>query len=386
MKFLKSAQIIVAAGQSQRMGGTEPKLYRQLSGKPLLRHTLEALIPFAQGAQIIVYRREHESYLDTLLAEFPYAVRKVSGGGSRSASVKAGLKALEDSAPDYVLIHDGARPFVSQALIQAVLNGLADAPASVPILPLTDSVKEFDGTLQMDVARNTLRRVQTPQAFHYSAIAPAFADLPETVDYADDISVAHELGMKITTVRGDENNFKVTYPHDFAKVEHMLAQNSYIALGHGYDVHRTTNGNSVYLCGIEVPAPFALQGHSDADIGLHALCDALFGALAEGDIGDHFPPSDAKWKRADSAQFLIYALERVRSRGGEVEHMDVTLICEMPKIKPYREHMRVRLADLSGLDIDRISVKATTSEKLGFIGRQEGLAAQATVTVRLPRS
>ena len=232
--------------------------------------------------------------------------------------------------------------------------------------------------------RDQLRRVQTPQGFHYDKIWSAFTALPEGASFADDIEVAHTAGLDIAFTAGDTDNFKVTYAEDFAKAEAMLTTDTYIATGTGFDVHRFTDGDILWLCGVPIECGFTLLGHSDADAGLHALTDAILGALAHGDIGDHFPPSDPKWKGASSDKFLIYAIEKIAERGGSLQHVDVTLICEKPKIKPHREAMRERIAELCGLPLTRVSVKATTTEKLGFTGRGEGLAAQAAATIKLP--
>jgi len=308
-------------------------------------------------------------------------IRIVTGGATRTASVKAGLTALAENPPDMVLIHDGARPFVTTDVIGGVIDGLAGTPAAVPALPIPDALKSLGGT---SVDREQLRRVQTPQGFHFDKIWNAFQALDDDANFADDIEVAQAAGLKIAFTQGDANNFKVTYPEDFAKAEAMLTPDTYIATGTGFDVHRFTEGDILWLCGVPIECGFTLLGHSDADAGLHALTDAILGAIAHGDIGDHFPPSDPKWKGASSDKFLLYAIEKVQERGGLLQHVDVTLICEKPKIKPHREAMREQIAELCGLPLTRVSVKATTTEKLGFTGRGEGLAAQACATVKLP--
>ena len=253
-------------------------------------------------------------------------------------------------------------------------------PPYLPFLFQT-RLKSLDG---QSVDREQLRRVQTPQGFHFDKIWAAFQALEDDASFADDIDVAHAAGLDIAFTQGDANNFKVTYPEDFAKAEAMLTTDTYIATGTGFDVHRFTEGDVMWLCGVPIECGFTLLGHSDADAGLHALTDAILGAIAHGDIGDHFPPSDPKWKGASSDKFLLYAIEKVKERGGILQHVDVTLICEKPKIKPHREAMREKIAELCGLPLTRVSVKATTTEKLGFTGRGEGLAAQASATVKLP--
>jgi len=374
------AQVLVAAGKGVRIGGDLPKQYRLIGGKSVLRHTIEATLAELRIAETIIVVAEGDPHIAALIADFGN-IRTVTGGATRTASVKAGLAALQDDPPELVLIHDGARPFVRPAVIGGVIDALSTHHAAVPALPIADALKSLDGA---SVNRETLRRVQTPQGFHYDKIWSAFVALSDDASFADDIDVAHAAGLDIAFTQGDTNNFKVTYPEDFAKAEAMLATETYIATGTGFDVHRFTDGDVLWLCGVPIECGFTLLGHSDADAGLHAITDAILGALAHGDIGDHFPPSDPQWKGASSDKFLIYAIEKIAERGGLLQHVDVTLICEKPKIKPHREAMRARIAELCGLTLTRISVKATTTEKLGFTGRGEGLAAQASATIKLP--
>jgi len=374
------AQVLVAAGKGVRIGGDLPKQYRLIGGKAVLRHTIEATLAEPRIAETIIVVAEGDPHIAALIADFDN-IRTVTGGATRTASVKAGLAALQDNPPELVLIHDGARPFVRRAVIGGVIDALSTHHAAVPALPIADALKSLDGA---SVNRETLRRVQTPQGFHYDKIWSAFVALSDDASFADDIDVAHAAGLDIAFTQGDPNNFKVTYPEDFAKAEAMLATETYIATGTGFDVHRFTDGDVLWLCGVPIECGFTLLGHSDADAGLHAITDAILGALAHGDIGDHFPPSDPQWKGASSDKFLIYAIEKITERGGLLQHVDVTLICEKPKIKPHREAMRARIAELCGLTLTRISVKATTTEKLGFTGRGEGLAAQASATIKLP--
>jgi len=374
------AQVLVAAGKGVRIGGDLPKQYRLIGGKAVLRHTIEATLAEPRIAETIIVVAEGDPHIAALIADFDN-IRTVTGGATRTASVKAGLAALQDNPPELVLIHDGARPFVRRAVIGGVIDALSTHHAAVPALPIADALKSLDGA---SVNRETLRCVQTPQGFHYDKIWSAFVALSDDASFADDIDVAHAAGLDIAFTQGDPNNFKVTYPEDFAKAEAMLATETYIATGTGFDVHRFTDGDVLWLCGVPIECGFTLLGHSDADAGLHAITDAILGALAHGDIGDHFPPSDPQWKGASSDKFLIYAIEKIAERGGLLQHVDVTLICEKPKIKPHREAMRARIAELCGLTLTRISVKATTTEKLGFTGRGEGLAAQASATIKLP--
>lgn len=374
------AQILVAAGKGARIGGDIPKQYRKIGGKAVLRRTLEAVRAVPRIGEIIIVVTESDPYISKLIADMKN-IRVVTGGATRTASVKAGLAALSKNPPDLVLIHDGARPFVSTLVINSVIDALSETPAAVPALPIPDALKFLDGST---IDREQLRRVQTPQGFHFDKIWPAFELLDDNATFADDIEVAKIAGLDIAFTAGDINNFKVTYPEDFAKAEAMLTTDTYIATGTGFDVHRFTDGDTMWLCGVPIDCGFTLLGHSDADVGLHALTDAILGALAFGDIGDHFPPSDPKWKGASSDKFLLFAIEKIKERGGELQHVDVTLICEKPKIKPHRETMRARVAELCGLPLNRVSVKATTTEKLGFTGRGEGMAAQASATIKLP--
>ena len=381
VRLTRIAQILVAAGKGVRAGGGAlPKQYQAIGGKAVLRHTIEATLAEPRITETIVVVAKNDPHIAAVIADLDN-IRTVTGGATRTDSVKAGLSALQDNPPDLVLIHDGARPFVTSSLIGGVIDALANHPAAVPALPITDALKSLGGE---SVDRDQLRRVQTPQGFHYDKIWTAFAALPEGASFADDIEVAHTAGLDIAFTAGDTDNFKVTYAEDFAKAEAMLTTDTYIATGTGFDVHRFTDGDILWLCGVPIECGFTLLGHSDADAGLHALTDAILGALAHGDIGDHFPPSDPKWKGASSDKFLIYAIEKVEERGGHLQHVDVTLICEKPKIKPHREAMRAKIAELCGLPLTRVSVKATTTEKLGFTGRGEGLAAQASATIKLP--
>jgi 2-C-methyl-D-erythritol 4-phosphate cytidylyltransferase/2-C-methyl-D-erythritol 2,4-cyclodiphosphate synthase len=375
------AQILVAAGRGARIGGDTPKQYRQIGGKTVLKRTIEATLAEPQILETIIVVAKDDSYIEGIVFDIP-GMRVVQGGATRTASVKAGLAALSEDPPDLVLIHDGARPFVTRDVISDVISALSHSPAAVPALPIADALKDLDGR---SVDREKLRRVQTPQGFHFAKIWEAFQKLGEQESFADDIEVAVAMGIEVAFTQGDPNNFKVTYPEDFAKAELMLTTRRYTATGTGFDVHRFTDGDVMWLCGVPIECGFTLLGHSDADAGLHALTDAILGAIACGDIGDHFPPSDPKWKGASSDKFLLYAIEKVKERGGALQHVDVTLICEKPKIKPHRDAMRKKVAELCGLPITRVSVKATTTENLGFTGRGEGLAAQASATVKIPR-
>ncbi len=313
------------------------------------------------------------------------------GGATRQASVRAGLEALAPRKPDIVLIHDAARPFASAGLIARAIAAAEKTGAAIPALPVTDTVKtvDADGHVDKTLDRNTLRLVQTPQGFAFPAILDAHrrAHAKGREDFTDDAALAEWAGMKVSVFAGEPGNIKITNAEDFARAEAMqFAALSDVRTGTGIDVHAFGPGDHVTLGGIRIPHDRALTGHSDADVALHALIDAILGALADGDIGAHFPPSDPQWRGASSDRFLAFAVERVKARGGRIAHLDLTIVCEAPRIGPHRDAMRARIAELAGIDVSRVAVKATTSEKLGFTGRGEGIAAYATATVRLPWS
>ncbi len=313
------------------------------------------------------------------------------GGTTRQASVRAGLEALAEQKPDIVLIHDAARPFVSQALISRAIEAAHRTGAAIPTIPVADTIKLVDagGNVADTPARAQLRIAQTPQAFRYDVILEAHRRAAQEGrdDFTDDAALAEWAGLTVATFEGDVANMKLTTPEDFVREEARLAASlGDIRTGTGYDVHAFGAGDHVMICGVRVPHTKGFLAHSDGDVGLHALVDAILGALADGDIGSHFPPSDAKWKGASSDRFLKYAVDRVTARGGRIANLEVTLICERPKIGPLRDTMRARIAEISGVDISRVAVKATTSEKLGFTGREEGIAATASATIRLPWS
>ena len=377
----KSALILVAAGTGTRAGQDIPKQYYRLGGKTILQRTLENCSKSFNFSDVICVIAKGDTRADNAISKSGISVRCVEGGKTRTDSVRAGLNALQDTPPDYVYIHDAARPFISKAVIDALSKALDSHDAAAPALPVTDALKLKDGS---SADRSQFLRMQTPQAFDYGKIMAAFTALEDGTQAADDIAIANDAGLSLKFVDGDERNFKITYPHDFEKAEYMMAQNSYTAVGSGYDVHQFEDGGTMMLCGVPIECGYRLKGHSDADAGLHALTDAIFGALGLGDIGDHFPPSDDAHKNQDSAVFLTAAIDAVRERGAVLQHVDLTLICEQPKIKPHREAMRARIAELCELSLPRVSVKATTTEKLGFTGRKEGLAAQATATLSIP--
>lgn len=372
------ALILVAAGRGERAGGDIPKQYRMLAGKPLLAHTLQNAANTHLFDRTILVVADDDTQAASLLG----TAEVVIGGNSRTASVRAGLDALADNPPRIVMIHDGARPFLDNTLVQPLLNALGTHDGAVPALPIVDALKSDTFT---SVDRDQLHRVQTPQAFNYAKIKAAFDALHPDVSAHDDIAIAKDAGLSLAFTVGSERNFKVTWPEDFANAEAMLATPTITVTGSGFDVHKLSESDEpLWLCGIEVESRYTLVGHSDADVGLHAITDAILGAVAQGDIGDHFPPSDPQWKGASSDRFLEHALKLATKSGATLRHVDLTLICERPKVNPYREAMRARVAEITGLPLARVSIKATTTETLGFTGRKEGIAAQALATVEIP--
>lgn len=371
---MQTAVIIVAAGRGSRMGGDVPKQWQMLSGKPVLAQTLAA---FAGMRVVLVIHPDDRARAEALGS----GAMLVEGGDTRGASVLAGLRALEGTGTDTVLIHDGARPLVSRALIDRLVAALATHVAAAPALMVTDALwRGAGGLVSGTVDRSGLHRAQTPQAFRFAPILAAHRAHPGGA--ADDVEVARAAGLDVAIVEGEETNLKLTYPGDFARAEAILkGRNMDVRLGNGYDVHAFCEGDHVWLCGVKVPHGKGLLGHSDADVGMHALTDAIYGALAEGDIGRHFPPSDPQWKGAASHIFLSHAIGLARSRGYDLGNCDVTLVCERPKIGPHATDMQAELARIMGVDAGRVSVKATTSERLGFTGREEGIAALATATL-----
>ena len=388
-KSERAAAILVAAGRGLRAGAGGPKQYREIAGQPVIYRAME---PFCTHPRISVV----QAVLNPAdIAMFEAAViglrheKPTSGGATRQASVHAGLEALSGQKPDIVLIHDAARPFVSQALISRAIDAASRTGAAIPAVPVVDTVKLIDegGNVAATLERARLRTAQTPQAFRYDVILKAHRQAAREgrCDFTDDAALAEWVGLTVVTFEGDAANMKLTTPEDFLREESRLASLlGDIRIGTGYDVHAFGAGDHVMICGVRVPHTMGFLAHSDGDVGLHALVDAILGALADGDIGSHFPPSDAKWKDASSDRFLKYAVERVAARGGRIANLEVTLICESPKIGPLREKMRARVAEIASIEILRVSVKATTTEKLGFTGRQEGIAATASATIRLP--
>lgn len=387
----RTAAILVAAGRGLRAGAGGPKQYRVVGGQTVIFRAMAAFCrhPGVTTVQPVVSPGD--------IAVFNEAVRTLqhappaNGGATRQESVHAGLEALASTRPDIVLIHDAARPFVTEAVISRAIAAANRTGAAIPAVAVADTIKLIGaaGDVEGTPERARLRIAQTPQAFRYDVILEAHrrAVREGRNDFTDDAALAEWAGLTVATFEGDPANMKLTTPEDFVREEARLAaQLGDIRTGTGYDVHAFGEGDHVMICGVRVPHSKGFLAHSDGDVGLHALVDAILGALADGDIGSHFPPSDPKWKGASSDRFLKYAVDRVAARGGRVANLEVTLICERPKIGPLRDTMRARIAEISGVDISRIAVKATTSERLGFTGREEGIAATASATIRLPWS
>ena len=372
----KVGAIVVAAGSGVRLGGAVPKQFLTLGGKPMLRWSVEAMLRCKKIATVIVVAPPAETNKVRALLPRAWNIHVVAGGATRTESVRAGLDALEPVFPDQVLIHDAARPGLTPDVIEDLLAALDTADAAAPALPLADALKSTADGAVRSVSRENVSRVQTPQAFRWSVIRSAFAGASSAA--VDDLALVENAGAKVVLTPGRHALMKVTYPEDFAVAEKLIAGPS-IRVGTGFDVHGFEPGDAVILCGVRIPHTKKLEGHSDADAGWHALTDAILGALALGDIGDHFPPSDPQWKGAASIKFLQHAVKLAHDRGFHIANADLTILAERPKIAPHREAMRIATAEAMNVSPDVVSVKATTTEKLGFVGREEGIAAQATV-------
>jgi 2-C-methyl-D-erythritol 4-phosphate cytidylyltransferase / 2-C-methyl-D-erythritol 2,4-cyclodiphosphate synthase len=389
---MSAAAVIVAAGAGLRAGGERPKQYQAIGGKPVLRHAIEAFLRHPGIGQVqVVIGEDHRALYDEAVGQLSLP-RPVTGGATRQLSVARGLEALRGSRPDLVLIHDGARPFVSASVISHVIAHLDRHCAVIPALPVTDTLKRAQGNVVAEtVDRTGLWAVQTPQGFRFDAIVQAHRRAGEAAGqgFSDDASIAEWAGIEVALIPGSPDNTKVTSAGDVAAADLRLRREALLALGdirvgQGFDVHAFGPGDHVTLCGVRIAHDKGLSGHSDADAPLHALTDALLGSIGEGDIGVHFPPSDPQWRGADSAIFLEHAAGLIAARNGIIANADLTIVCEAPKISPHVAEMRRRIAEILRLAPDRIAVKATTSEAMGFTGRGEGLVAMATVTVRLP--
>jgi 2-C-methyl-D-erythritol 4-phosphate cytidylyltransferase/2-C-methyl-D-erythritol 2,4-cyclodiphosphate synthase len=379
-----SIAIIVAAGQGVRAGDGLPKQYRAIGGKPVLRWSVETALahPDIDAVQVVI-APDHATLCAEALAGLDL-LPPVDGGSTRQESVHRALRAVAIHQPRKVLIHDAARPFVSPQIISGVCATLDEHDAAIPAIPVPDTLKLVEqGRITRTLPRDGVFSAQTPQGFRFEAILSAH-EAAAGREFTDDAAIAESAGLSVVTVTGSRMNFKLTTQEDFVTAEMLLSARASPRTGSGFDVHRFCAGDHVWLCGVRVPHDHGLEGHSDADVGLHALTDAILGAAALGDIGQHFPPTDPRWKGAASHLFLSHAASVLRARGGEISNVDVTIICERPKVSPHREVMARRIAEILAIDIGRVSVKATTTEGLGFTGRREGIAAQATATVLLP--
>lgn len=391
---MTAAALIVAAGRGSRAGceGRAPKQYTNVRGMPVLRYSLDTFLahPGIDRIAVVIHPNDVALYAETVAPFSDRLMTPVLGGATRQESVLLGLQALTAASPSHVLIHDAARPFIDPETISRVLDGLEHDAGVIAAEPVTDTLKRADGggMITGTVQREGLWRAQTPQGFHFEAILDAHRKAAETGQstFTDDAALAEWAGLKVSVVRGSSLNLKITSAEDFAIAEKLAAAPSVFEprTGTGFDVHRFIAGDHVWLCGIRIDHDATLEGHSDADAPLHALTDAILGALGEGDIGQHFPPNDPKWKGARSRLFVEDAAHRVRARGGRISNVDITILCERPKIGPHRAAMQRAIAEMLGIDTSRIGIKATTTEQLGFTGRGEGLAAMASATVLLP--
>lgn len=373
------AAIVVAAGKGLRVGGDTPKQFRTWRGKPLIRHSVEALKDAGADPLVVVIAADAQNHAEAALAGIS-EVTFITGGATRQDSVRCGLEALAAAEPPNVLIHDAARPDLPRAVIERLLTALGEHPGAIPVLPVVDSLAvDIGGVMSGKAEREGLRRVQTPQAFRFDAILAAHRAWHGVTDAGDDAQVLMASNGSVALVQGDERLKKITFAEDFATPMTAPA----FRIGQGFDVHRLEPGEELWLGGVQIPHDKGLAGHSDADVALHAITDAVLGAVGEGDIGTHFPPSDPRWRGARSGQFLQHAVGLARAAGYAIANIDLTLICEEPKIGPHRPAMRAEVARLMGLSENAVSIKATTTEKLGFTGRGEGIAAQAIVCVML---
>ncbi len=380
--------LLMAAGTGARIGGAVPKQFLSVGGEPIVARAFRALATHPAVDEVVVVTAvdQVEAMRQALDMVAPGRVRIIAGGLTRRSSVENGLHALAGNPPTRVLIHDAARPFLSAVVIDRLLAMLDRYEGAIPALPVADTLVRWDGQLGDTVDRNGLYRVQTPQAFVYDAIVAAHRLWPAGRDATDDAQMVRDSGHEVAIVAGDTMLEKITHPEDLAAAEARSERMTETRSAIGFDVHRLEGGEELWLGGVLIPHDRGLSGHSDADVALHALTDALLGTIAAGDIGTHFPPSDPQWKGAASDRFLRHAAELIEAQGGRITFVDLTLICEEPKIGPHRAAIRARIAQLLGLDENRVSIKATTTERLGFTGRGEGIAAQACATVRLPLS
>ena len=377
----RTVALLVAAGSGSRTGGDVPKQYAKIAGKAVLAHALDALRhPRIDEVRVVIGVDQQELYRRAIGDRSLPA--PTLGDAARQASVRNGLEALADGPPSIVLIHDAARPFLPPAVIDRLIGALEADAGAVPVLPAVDTLAREENGLGAPVSREGLLRVQTPQAFRFEAILAAHRAWPAEAEATDDAQVARAAGLRVAIVAGDPMLEKLTYPQDFVRAEERLAARLVGRTGLGFDVHAFAAGEELWLGGVLIPHERGLSGQSDADVVLHALTDALLGAISAGDIGDHFPPSDPQWRGAASSRFVEHARDLIAARGGIIDNVDITIICEAPRIGPHRDAMRAHVAALLRLPLPRISIKATTTERLGFTGRGEGIAAQAVATVR----
>lgn len=384
--------LIVAAGRGVRVGGDVPKQYRKIGGKAILRRTAELFLEHPGIDRVAIVMNEVDKALyEAALGGLDRLEPPVQGGASRQESVRLGLEALLASGATHIMIHDAVRPFASPALLSRVIDALATSDAVLAASPVTDTLKRAEvDTVAGTVPRENLHAAETPQGFRFATILDAHRRAAaQGILVTDDASLAEWAGIPVRLVTGERGNIKLTTPEDIELADRRLRQDQMLLIGEtrvgtGYDVHPFTEGDGVWLGGVKIAHDQKLAGHSDADVALHALTDAVLGALADGDIGSHFPPSDPQWRGASSDRFLAYAIERARARGGRIVHLDLAIIAEVPRIGPHRDAMRAKIAEIAGISIGRVGVKATTNEKLGFVGRGEGIAAIATATLRLP--
>lgn len=390
---MRIATVLVAAGKGERTGGSLPKQFQALGGEPVLRQALRPFVahPLIEAIQIVFDPAFNAEYRSAIRGLGSKLLAPVAGGVTRQQSVRAGLEALSQDAPEVVLVHDAARPFVSPNLLDRTLEAVRESGAAIPAIPLSDTVKRIDadGRVTETLDRASLRAAQTPQAFAFAPLLAAHRRAAEANrhDFTDDAALLEWTGSPVATFEGDPANLKLTTTEDFSRAHALMATSlGDVRTGTGFDVHTFGPGDFVMLGGVKVPHTKSLVGHSDADVLLHAITDAILGALAEGDIGRHFPPSDPQWRGASSDRFLAHAAALVAARGGRIAHLDATILCEEPRITPHADAIRAKIAAIVEIDTSRVSVKATTTEKLGFLGRGEGIAAMSTATVRLPWS
>lgn len=384
--------LIVAAGESRRMGGEIPKQYQMLGEKSLLRRSVEAYMqhPRITGVKVVI-NPLHQGFYDVQMQDVA-VLPPAQGGSTRQESVRNGLLSLNDNPPDFVLVHDAARPNVSQDVISRVLDELESSPAVIPALPVIDTLKHVEGAdVVGTIERTKLFRAQTPQGFHYQALLSAHQQCSD-LNCTDDAAVAENAGLPVRIVVGSEHNYKITTVEDMQDASALLESQYETRTGMGFDAHRLVPHDNtvaadrrvVMLCGVAIPHEEGLSGHSDADVALHALVDALLGTISAGDIGQHFPPSDPRWKGVDSSRFVMHACQLLQERRGRILHADITIVCERPHLAAYRMSMQQSVATMLAVSPERVSVKATTTEKMGFTGRGEGVAAYALVSVKLP--